>query len=128
VSRNTGFPPVVQKIIRTRSGGICEIRAGWRIGGCEGSPAVHRHHRRNRGAGGSRRADTNLASNGLDACYNCHEYIGMNPSVAYQKGWLIRQGCAPSSVPIFYRNTEWILLDDDGYTYTIPAPVGGVAS
>ena len=33
---------------------------------------------------------------------------------ALEQGWLVRQGHDPSTVPVFYRQWRWALLDVDG--------------
>jgi 5-methylcytosine-specific restriction protein A len=138
--RVTGFSPAVRQLVKGRSGGTCEAQANldaieqvanlddrWRqrLGkycGCRGGEAVHVHHRRNRGAGGSKRLDTNLPSNGLHVCLNCHELFGLNPWVGYAGGWLLRQPQDPLSEPVFYRGS-WHLLDDFGGRVPTEQPV-----
>jgi 5-methylcytosine-specific restriction protein A len=118
--RPTGFPPAVRELFAARSGNCCE-RCG------EYHSDLQDHHRRPRSMGGSRRSDTNVASNGGRICGACHLFVESHRSRAYDEGWLLRQSQAPLSVPVLYRGV-WVLLDDEGYTYRIPTPVGGVAS
>lgn len=64
VRRPEGFPKEVREQIKTRSRGVCEL--------CCVERAVQIHHRRARGAGGTRDAGVNLASNGIHICLHCH--------------------------------------------------------
>jgi 5-methylcytosine-specific restriction protein A len=117
--RSTGFPPEVRQLVRIRSGGRCE---------CCGLPATDMalHHRRTRGMGSTRRADTNTASNAFNACGSCHRLIESCRTQSYFNGWLVRQTKSPLTTAVLYRG-EWRLIDDQGYTYRIPTPIGGVA-
>lgn len=102
---DTGFSPEVHATIDGRSGGMCEV--------C-GLDRVHEHHhRRPRGAGGSRRVDTNTASNGLGLCRDCHRFIESYRRLATLLGWLVPQSCDPATYPVIYRG-ERVLLNDDG--------------
>ena len=65
-----------------RSGGSCEIRATWSCSGkCE-----QVHHKQ--GRIGDRMLDT---SKMVGICHNCHEFIGRNPALAYDRGWMLRR-------------------------------------
>lgn len=65
-----------------RSGGSCEVRATWSCSGqCE-----QVHHKQ--GRIGDRMLDLNKM---VAICHNCHEYIGKNPELAYDRGWLLRR-------------------------------------
>ncbi|QAX92667.1 HNH endonuclease [Mycobacterium phage Poenanya] len=72
--------------------------------------------------GGSRRDDTNVASNGLWACGACHRWAESYRTQSFADGWLVRQSQSPITVPVLYRG-NWVLLDDDGFVYRIPNPV-----
>lgn len=128
--RLTGFSPSVREIIRARAsrthtyglghGAVCEVLAL-----CQGAEAVHMHHRRPRGAGGSRREDTNLAGNSLYVCAQDHSWIELNRKKARDEfGWLISQfdSRPPSAVPVMYRG-KFALLGNDGGVLYVPAPV-----
>ncbi|TXH58283.1 MAG: HNH endonuclease [Desulfurellales bacterium] len=102
----TGFSITVCAIIDARSGGYCEA--------CGARSAVERHHRRPRQQGGSKRPDTNLASNGLALCRHCHHVnVENNRAFAYLMGWLLSQNMSPDRERVMYRG-EWMLLGDDG--------------
>lgn len=120
MKRPEGFSDEVRAIVAARSGGRCEVLG-------ERTSDLQLHHRRPRQAGGSRRPDTNVASNALLLCLMCHTRIESYRSKAYDEGHLVRSGRSPIATPVLYRG-EWRLLDDEGNTYRIPAPAGGVAS
>ena len=104
--RATGFPPKVRQQIVERSAGRCEVMAQ----GCTFT-AQAIHHRRARGAGGTRRPDTNLASNGLACCDACHRRIESQRTEALAAGWLVPQNGVPAAVLVMYRGTR-MRLDD----------------
>lgn len=106
--RATGFPPTVRQLIVERSSGRCEVMAA----GCTFT-ATAIHHRRPRGMGGSRRPDTNLASNGLATCDSCHRYIESLRDESHSRGWLVMQNQSPAAIPAVHRG-QWALLLDDG--------------
>lgn len=101
----TGFSPAVCATIDERSGRICEV--------CGVGKATQRHHRRPRQAGGSKRDDTNTASNSLHACFPCHTLIEHNRSLGYLMGWLLPQSQSPDRERVMYRG-DWVLLGTDG--------------
>ena len=123
MSRQTGFPAKVRTLIRERAGANCERCGDPHNVGMHG---IQVHHRRPRGMGGTRRHGTNGAANGLYLCGMCHRVVENNREVSLMLGQLVPQHKDPHDVPVLYSG-EWVLLDDDGYTYRIPAPVGGVA-
>lgn len=109
--RRTGFSKAVRDLIAARSEGVCELMIPLVCTG-RGEQA---HHRRPRGIGGSRRDDTNLASNGLWLCASCHAYIESHRTEALEKGWLLRQptrsSAAPADIPVVYRGVTRHLTD-----------------
>ena len=111
--KQTGFSPDVHNLIAGRSLGVCEV--------CGEAPVVEHHHRRPRGAGGSRQLDTNGAANGLGLCHACHRMIESNRAVALLMGWLVLQrtrlGIGPSMKRVMYRG-DWMFLTDDGQVKT----------
>lgn len=109
--RDTGFPPAVKELVWARSGGRCEVCG-------EATSDLQHHHRRPRQAGGTRRPDTNTASNCLLACLMDHNRIESYRSRAYDNGWLVRSMQSPLKTPVLYRG-EWRLLDDEGFTYRV---------
>lgn len=104
----SAFSDVVRARVMARSGGFCEAR----IPGCW-DEASQLHHRRPRGAGGSRDPRTGQASNGYALCLPCHNHIERNRTEARDRGWIVRQSADPRQVPVF-RYGRWVLLDDEG--------------
>ena len=102
--RATGFPPKVRQQIVERCAGRCEVMAT----GCTFT-AQAIHHRRARGAGGTRRPDTNLPSNGLACCDACHRRIESQRTEALVAGWLVPQNGVPAAVPVVYRGKRRVL-------------------
>lgn len=102
---DTGFSPEVRAQIDGRSLGLCEV--------CGHGRVVEHHHRRPRGAGGSRRADTNTAANGLGCCRECHRMIESHRAVALLMGWLVPQNSSPAVHSVVYRG-ERVFLTDGG--------------
>ena len=117
--RLTGFPPTVRALVQERAEMRCE-RCGIY---CERGQL---HHRRPRQHGGSRRPDTNRASNALWLCstldhgLDCHGYIESERTNSYAHGWLLRQNQSPPAVKVF-RRSVWVLLDDDGGVQEVAA-------
>lgn len=109
--RYTGPSKVTKDGLLARSGGFCEV------GGCSLADGFSRHHRRPRGAGGSRRADTNLLTNLLLVCGSgvtgCHGFIESNRTWAYAHGYLVRQDHDPETTPVVYRGSL-VFLNTDG--------------
>lgn len=125
----TGFSEKVRDLVRHRamdynhSFAVCEVMAH-----CQGYPAAaHLHHRRPRGAGGSRRADTNQAANSLACCFDDHHWLENHRAEAYRYGWLLRQHQTPSEVPVLRRGV-WVLLTDAGECIHVAAPAGGAVA
>jgi 5-methylcytosine-specific restriction protein A len=105
----TGFPQRVIDQIDDRSMGWCEVCGEYRV--------QEHHHRRPRGMGGSRRDDTNRASNGLGLCSGCHRMCEQNRTVAKLLGWLIAQGADPTLRPVIYRGQKALLTDEGSIEY-----------
>jgi len=72
------------------------------------------HHRRPRGMGGSKAADTNTASNCALLCGFCHAHVEKQRQASLWAGWLVRQGENPAQTPLFL-DRRWVFLDDFGY-------------
>jgi 5-methylcytosine-specific restriction protein A len=107
----TGFSSHVRATIHERAQGWCER--------CGGERGWEIHHRRPRGAGGTRRPETNLPSNGLLLCAASHRRIESQRAEAYEHGWLVHQTSDPREIPVLYRGT-WVLLDDRGCMHDNP--------
>ena len=102
----SGFTPATRKIINDRAGGRCER--------CTLRPVEQHHHRRPRGAGGSKRLDTNTPANAAALCMQCHIWAESHRQQALLEGWLVRQGHSPATVPVLYHGTDWVLFTEDG--------------
>ena len=65
-----------------RAEGRCEVNATWSCSGqCE-----QVHHKQ--GRIGDRLTDLDKM---VGICHNCHEFIGRNPEMAYDRGWMLRR-------------------------------------
>jgi 5-methylcytosine-specific restriction endonuclease McrA len=64
--------------VLARANGLCEI--------CRSVPLTEVHHRKRRSQGG-----TNDLANLLGLCEADHKRVHANPSVSYDKGWLLRR-------------------------------------
>jgi HNH endonuclease len=101
----TGFPPQVRAIIRERADNYCEY--------CGLNRGVEIHHRRPRGMGGTVRESTNVASNGLLLCSECHRWAESKRTEALLMGVLLLQIQNPLKSAVKYRG-RYIYLDDLG--------------
>lgn len=102
----------VKTAIAARDGHVCVIC------GCPGTtldPLVP-HHRRGRGAGGSKDPATNLPSNLLALCARDNHWLEDSTDPAhYANGWKVRRNGvrAPSDVPVLYPDGHLYLLTHD---------------
>lgn len=120
----TGFSPAVRELIKDRAGREgeyvrCEYCQYWIH-----ETAIQLHHRRARKAGGSKAVDTNLPSNGVGLCSQCHYLHEARRERAYATGWLLRYNDSPAAVPLIRPDGTAFLLSDDGLVVSVPAPVG----
>ena len=115
------FSTKTREIIRNRANGSCEV--------CGMSLRIYGqiHHRRPRGMGGTRQADTASAANGLYVHQKCHDRIERNRATAVKKGWLVHQSDDPVQIPVrlWY---GWRLLTDDGGVEVVKDTEGSVDS
>jgi hypothetical protein len=103
----------VRKVVRERSGGICEIA---RLGICLGR-ATNVSHRKSVGQGG--RWST---ANCMDSCGSgttgCHGWVEHHPVAARRLGLRLTRDEHPPDVPVLMRTAEWPFglyrLDDYG--------------
>lgn len=118
----TGFSVVVRRLIAERakdfnsSWPVCEVMAF-----CQGSAAQAVHHRRPRGAGGSRRRETNMPANGLAICDPCHSWCESHREEALRFGWLVLQSQTPADIPVLRRGV-WVRLDNAGGFERVATP------
>jgi hypothetical protein len=72
----------LRQVVYERANGRCEINATWSCSGrCE-----QVHHKQ--GRSGDRMLDLDKM---VGICHNCHEFIGRNPALAYDRGWMLRR-------------------------------------
>ena len=111
MSRRTGPSKVQADMVAARAGGVCEAMF---VDECNGQ-AEQMHHRRPRGAGGTKRKDANSPANLVHICFPCHQAIEMYRLVARERGLLISQHSSVlvSHVPVWRRGVR-VLLDDWG--------------
>ena len=111
----TGFSQHVKQMIFARSEGYCEVLSL----ACE-LAATEIHHRRPRGMGGTKKPETNYASNGLAICRRCHLKCEAMRSWAIDNGFIVRQSDNPAEIPVWWRSSwsgnrkAMVLLDDGG--------------
>ena len=116
--RSTGPSPAVRALVRERDGGCC-VRCG-AYGGVHTFPPHALHHRRPRGAGGSRLDNTNSPANLVTVCSPCHGLIESYRLEALAFGYVVRQGSDDlATAPISYRG-RWVLLTHDGQIKECP--------
>lgn len=107
--RPTGFPRPVIELVTARSQNYCECMST----GCT-LIAEHIHHRRPKGLGGTRRPESQWASNALHVCLRCHLKIHAMPTWSRTHGFLVRQSDEPATVPLYWRFSQTVLLTDTG--------------
>ena len=111
MSRKTGPSEAQADLVSSRADGCCEAMF---VDDCNGR-AEQMHHRRPRGAGGTKRKDANSPANLLFVCLPCHNSIESFRGVARERGFLISQhNVAPASHIGVWRRGELVLLDDFG--------------
>lgn len=114
----TGPAADVVEAVCERAGYSCEICTE-QVGDRRGVDH-HIHHRRPRGAGGSRRADTNLPSNLLLLCPPCHREVESHRGPAQSMGWLVVQSVDPATIAVLVQRDRWAYLTDDGRYSDLP--------
>lgn len=72
------------------------------------------HHRKPRGAGGSRDPAINSPSNLLALCSQCHVEVESDRTKAYEQGWLVHRENDPAVVPVWLAFRGYSLLAVDG--------------
>ncbi|MGW5645040.1 hypothetical protein ACWEV3_40865 [Saccharopolyspora sp. NPDC003752] len=106
-------------------------RGGWPLcERCGTALGTNVHHRRPRGAGGSKDPATNLPSNLLLLCGSgttgCHGWIESHRAIAYEHGWLLHSWQIPLESPVRIHDRGLVLLDDIG-GMTPALPLGDAA-
>ena len=103
--------------VLARDGYRC-VRCGTPIEG-ERGVAWSVQHRRPRGMGGSRRADTNSSVNLLAVCGSgttgCHGHMESHRAEALMNGWLVRQAADPAGAAVLVEHgSRWVYLTPQG--------------
>lgn len=99
------FTSDVRELVAARSGSLCEV--------CGAARAWDAHHRRPRGAGSTKRADSAAPSACLFLCRMCHNLVESHRNLAALLGWLVPQSMSPAAQPVLIRG-EWKRLTDEG--------------
>jgi len=85
------------------------------------------HHRRPKGAGGTRRADVHTLPNLLALCGSgttgCHGWVESNRTLALTWGFLVPQAADPAKMPVLLGGRLWVLLTPDGAYEVSPEPL-----
>lgn len=106
--RVSGFSADVREIIYMRDRMKC-ARCGMRT--------TQIQHRRARGMGGTKRAETNEPANGILLCgsatQGCHGWVETHRAEGLANGWIVPQSQEPSTVPVLYLG-DWYMLDNMG--------------
>lgn len=108
--RRTGPTTLSAATVFERAGGLCEVCGG------AGSDI---HHRKPRGAGGTRDGAINALSNLTLLCRRDHARVESERALAYERGWLVHSWDEPGLVP-FLRLGRFCLFDDvGGFEYVV---------
>jgi hypothetical protein len=94
-------------LLEARAGGACE-RCGKECG------PVERHHRKRKREGGD--SLTNLLFVGRP----CHTEIHAHPVESRRFGWIVSMSRDPADIPVLWRRSEWMTLNDDGTKTPLP--------
>jgi hypothetical protein len=105
-------------LVVERDEGRC-VRCGKKLFDEHGSPVAQysMQHRRARGMGGSKAADTNQPQNLILLCGSatspdCHQAVESRPSYAAEHGWRVAQWEDPLKVPVTsWRGPIWLRAD-----------------
>ncbi len=106
--RRNPVAPETRKLVAARAGHYCEV--------CGLQPPDQIHHRRPRGMGSTRRPESHYPTALLALCAACHQMVESRRALAYELGWLVRQGHNPAEIPVLRHGCDWVLLDDHGNT------------
>ncbi len=92
-SKATGIDTTTRLNVMARADNCCE-----RCGISVLNVPADIDHRRTRGMGGNRNANTEANLSLL--CRGCHQWKHDNPDDAHESGWYVRQWEAPETVPL----------------------------
>lgn len=102
----TGPTPETRQACWVRDDGMC-VACGIRL-----DVFSELHHRRPRGAGGTKRPETNLPSNLIWLCRECHVWVESHRKEARTFGYLVAQHETPASVAVAHHCWLVFLTDD----------------
>jgi hypothetical protein len=92
-----------RKILRERSGGICEV--------CGHAPAESVHHRKK---AGREWTPSNTLHTCGDGVRGCHGHIEANPNAAKEQGWWLIPIQVPARTPVWLAGRGFVFLSDSG--------------
>lgn len=128
--KDTGPAKSVVIAVLERDGRCC-VRCGGALWGVRGRD-YSIQHRRARGAGGSRREDTNQPQNLLSTCGSatsgCHGLMERLRNEAREMGWAIRQSDDPLQIPVQHWQYGLIFLWADGGFGSRPATTSNLTA
>lgn len=105
MSRDTGPDRATVTLVVNRYAGCC-LRCGK-----HGSQV---HHRKPRGAGGTRDPKINSPENLVWLCLSCHEHIERHRKDAYRDGFLVARNADPAERYLITPDHRMIVLLPDG--------------
>lgn len=94
---------LTRKVLRERSGGICEV--------CGHAPAESVHHRKKAGREWS---PSNTLHTCGDGVRGCHGHIEGHPNAAKEQGWWLLPIQDPARTPVWLAGRGFVFLADDG--------------
>lgn len=98
--------PEVRSTVRGRARGLCEL--------CQGSGAVHFHHRQ------LRRSGDHSVPNIVFLCSTCHQRIHGHVRWALDTGWIVSAYDSAALREVLYQGREWTYLGAGGELLTLP--------
>lgn len=107
--KKTGPGEIIRNIVINRALMTCE-----RCGRAVSHTACQIHHRRPRGAGGSRNPETNSPANLILLCNECHTWVESNRATSYEQGWLVRREHDPAKSPVWLAGRGFCFLTVHG--------------
>lgn len=117
-AKNTGPDAATVALVVERDRGCC-ARCGQHVAGGVRGLDFSIQHRRARGAGGTRREDTNSPAALILLCGSattgCHLHVESHRVEAREFGWAVRQSDDPASMPVLHAvHGGWVLLTPAG--------------
>ena len=108
--RDTGPDAATRALLEARDGGVCVVCGQ---PGSDWDPLTT-HHRKNRGAGGSKNPGINRPTNLLRVHASINQaFEDSNPNY-YANGWKLRDVRDAPTTPVLYPDGRWFLLDEQG--------------